>query len=145
MKQHRNPTTVHPPPAAYSHQIEVSGDERLLVLSGQMGMHVDGTVPDDPLEQLDVALTNVELNLEAAGMDLGDLVKLTFYLVGEMDLDRRRELLAARLGRHRPCMTLLFVSALATPSLKVEVDAWAAKRQLQPEGRPPYPPAVLPL
>jgi len=72
------PPTVHVPAAAYTHQIEVSSDERLLVLSGQLGMRSDGSVPDDPIEQLDVALTNVERNLAEAGMGLKDLVKLTF-------------------------------------------------------------------
>ena len=59
MKERRNPTTVHAPLAAYSHQIEISGGERLLVLSGQVGMRQDGTLPAEPAEQLNVALENV--------------------------------------------------------------------------------------
>jgi len=34
---------------------------------------------------------------------------------------------ARRLDGHTPCMTLLFVTALAAPDLKVEVDAWASQ------------------
>jgi 2-iminobutanoate/2-iminopropanoate deaminase len=60
-------------------------------------------------------------------MDLEDLVKLTTYLVGEWDADARRQLVASRLGAHRPCMTLLYVSALASPTLLVELDAWASR------------------
>jgi enamine deaminase RidA (YjgF/YER057c/UK114 family) len=60
-------------------------------------------------------------------METADLVKVTLYLVGDMDAARRRELLARRLGDHRPCMTLLFVAALASPDLKVEIDAWASR------------------
>ena len=37
MKTPRNPDTIHPPLAAYSHQIEISGRERLLVIAGQVG------------------------------------------------------------------------------------------------------------
>ena len=59
MKEYRNPADVHEPIAAYTHQIEVKGPERLLVLSGQVGKTEDGTVPDDPIEQLDVALENL--------------------------------------------------------------------------------------
>ncbi len=127
MKEYRNPANVHQPIAAYTHQIELSGPERLLFLSGQVGRTVDGTVPDDPIEQLDLALENLERNLQAAAMGVPDIVKLTFYLVGEMDAAKRREVIAARLQSHRPCMTLLFVAALASPIYKVEIDAWASR------------------
>ena len=127
MKTTRNPETIHPPLAAYSHQIEISGDERLLFLSGQVGMAADGSIPADPIAQLGLAIDNVERNLEAAGMGLGDLVKLTYYCVGEWDDDARRQLVASRLQGHEPCSTLLFISALASPALHVEIDAWASK------------------
>ncbi len=123
MKQYRNPANVHEPLAAYTHQIEISGPERLLILSGQVGRRQDGTVPEDPAEQLDIALDNLLRNLEAAGMGVRDIVKLTLYLVGNMDAARRRDVLAARLGDHKPCMTLVYVAALAAPIYKVEVDA----------------------
>ncbi len=129
MKISRNPDTLHTPLAAYAHQIEISGPERVLVISGQVGMAADGTLADDPLAQLGVAIDNVERNLEAAGMDFGDLVKLTIYLVGEWDADARRQLLASRLGANHPCTTLLFVAGLASPRLRVELDAWASRAQ----------------
>lgn len=125
--QFRNPAGVHAPVAAYSHQVEVPAGARWLVLSGQVGMQPDGVVPPDPVEQVEVALENTRRNLQAAGMEPSDIVKLTIYLVGEVDADRRRQVLGAFFGAHRPCMTLLFVSALASPALRVEVDAWAAR------------------
>ena len=127
MKTQRNPDTIHPPLAGYSHQIETTGAERQLVISGQIGMRPDGSVPDDPIEQLGVALDNIERNLEAAEMELGDLVRLTTYLVGEWDANARRQLMASRLGAHHPCMTLLYVAGLAAPNLRVELDAWASR------------------
>jgi hypothetical protein len=47
MKEYRNPPNVHEPITGYTHQIEISGSEHLLVLSGQVGKKEDGTVPDD--------------------------------------------------------------------------------------------------
>ena len=129
MKQLRNPEGIHEPLGVYTHQIEITGPERLLFLAGQVGQRADGTVPDDPLEQLGVALDNVVRNLEAAGMGVDDLVKLIFYHVGDVDRERRRDLLATKLEGHRPCMTLLFISALAAPAYKVEVDAWASSER----------------
>src|SRR4029077_13159472 len=129
MKTSRDPSTVHPPLAAYSHQIEISGAERQVVISRQVGVRASGDVRPGPIAQLGVALDNVERNLEAAGMDLGDLVRLTTYAVGEWDNDARRRLLASRLGEHRPCMTLIFVAGLASPALRVELDAWASRAE----------------
>ena len=126
MKQYRNPPNVHPPVAAYTHQIEISGPERMLVLSGQIGRKEDGTVPNDPIEQLDLALENLQRNLQAAGMSMEDVVKITFYLVGSFDAEKRRDVISARLQGHLPCTTLVYVAGLASPIYKVEVDAWAS-------------------
>lgn len=123
MKHARDPDNVHPPVAPYVHQIELRGAERLLVLSGQIGARIDGSLPDDPIDQLETAWDN----LHAAEMATPDLVKVTLYLVGDIDTRRRREVLARRPGAHRPCMTLVFVNALATPELGVEIDAWASR------------------
>jgi enamine deaminase RidA (YjgF/YER057c/UK114 family) len=88
-------------------------------------MDENGRVPEDPLDQLDLALENILINLKAADMGMSNLTKVTFYLVGEMDTSRRREIINAKLKGHELCMTLLFVAALASPSLKVEIDAFA--------------------
>lgn len=127
MKQFRNPQNIHQPIGGYVHQIELTGNERMLIISGQVGMREDGSVPEDPIEQIDVALENVFRNLRAANMDVKDLVKLTYYLVGEMDTARRRELTAAKLQGHKPCSTLVYVAALASPIYRVEIDAWASR------------------
>ena len=129
MKEFRNPQDVHEPVGSYSHQIEIKGNERLLVISGQVGMREDGTIPDDPLEQIDIAFENVLRNLHAAGMDVKDLVKVTYYLVGEIDTAKRREIILSKLQGHRPCSTLLYVAALASPMFRVEIDAWASRAE----------------
>lgn len=129
MKEFRNPQDVHQPVGYYSHQIEVRGNERLLVISGQVGMREDGTVPDDPLEQIEIAFDNILRNLRAADMDITDMIKITYYLVGEIDAAKRRELISSKLQGHRPCSTLLFVAALASPLYKVEIDAWASRAE----------------
>jgi len=126
VKQRRNPSTIHAPLAGYSHQIELRDTERMLVLSGQIGMTSDGQLPDDAVDQLRLALENVLRNLEAADMAVSDLVKLTLYLTEPIDADTRRLVLADRLDEHAPCMTLLYVAGLASPTIKVELDAWAS-------------------
>jgi 2-iminobutanoate/2-iminopropanoate deaminase len=127
MKQFRNPETIHEPLGGYMHQVEISSSERMLIISGQVGMRQDGTVPEDPIEQLDVVFENILHNLQAAEMDMKDLVKINYYLVGEWDTAKRRELVASKLGEHKPCSTLVYVAALASPIYKVEVEAWASR------------------
>lgn len=127
MKITRNPQNIHPPVAPYVHQIEVTGPQRWLTLSGQIGMIADGSIPEDAIAQLKIALENIKRNLDSADMEVQDITKLVFYLVGDMDAIQRKEIISDFLGEHLPCTTLMYVVALATPALKVEIDAWACK------------------
>ncbi|QQK77386.1 RidA family protein [Salicibibacter cibarius] len=127
MKTPRNPKDVHAPVAPYVHQIEVSEPNRWLTVSGQLGMSIDGNVPEDPLEQLKLALDNISKNLEDADMQVEDLTKLVFYLVGEFEAGKRRQVIKDFLGDNLPCTTMIYVVALAAPKFKVEIDAWACK------------------
>jgi enamine deaminase RidA (YjgF/YER057c/UK114 family) len=127
MKQARNPETIHPPVGRYVHSIEVSGESRLLFISGQVGKDRDGNVPADPLAQFELAVHNVLANLEAAGFEPTDLVRITTYVVGEFPAAGRREVIERLLGSHVTTSTLLFVSALAAPEYKIEIDAWASR------------------
>jgi 2-iminobutanoate/2-iminopropanoate deaminase len=129
VKEFRNPQDVHRPVGSYSHQIEIRGNERLLVISGQVGMREDGTVPEDPFDQIDLAFENIFRNLRAANMDIEDIIKLTYYLVGEIDTAKRREIVLSKLQGHHPCSTLLYVAGLASPVFRVEIEAWASRAE----------------
>lgn len=131
MKIFRNPSTVHPPQGMYTHQVEIMGPGRLLILSGQVGARPDGSLPDDPIEQLDNVLDNIGNNLAAAGMGFEDVLKITYYLVGDFDVPRLREKMRERFQGHTPCSTMLFVSRLASPAYRVEIEAIAG-RSLEP-------------
>ncbi|QPC82937.1 RidA family protein [Phototrophicus methaneseepsis] len=126
MKQFRNPDTIHAPVGKYTHQIEVTGLEKLLFIAGQIGMDHEGNLPENALDQLSIALDNLLLNLEAAHMQINHVTKMTLYIVGpDMDAAARREILRSKLGDHAPTMTLVYVVALANPRIKVEVEAFA--------------------
>jgi 2-iminobutanoate/2-iminopropanoate deaminase len=58
-------------------------------------------------------------------MKRSDVIKPTLYLAGSMDPGERRSLLNTWLGGNEPTMTLLYVSALADPQIKVEIEAIA--------------------
>jgi len=126
MFTHRNPQSIHPPVGPYSHQVDVPQDARWLVLSGQVGMRADGSIPDTAVEQFDVAMENVLRNCEEAGLGAEHIVKLTFYLVDDIAREERGASLQRHFGDWQPCMTLVYVPRLAAPPIKVEIDAWAA-------------------
>ena len=129
MRTSRNPDTIAAPVGRYVHQIEIGTPQKLLFIAGQVGMRPDGSVPDDAVEQLDIALQNVLRNIEAAGLETADLVKITTYVVQGTELDpvRRREAMERLLGETVPTSTLVFISALAAPQYKVEIEGWAAR------------------
>jgi enamine deaminase RidA (YjgF/YER057c/UK114 family) len=79
------------PVAAYTQAIEVSGAARTLYISGQVGQRMDGTIPDDIVEQSRLALQNLEAQLKAAGMTLDNLVKITIILRNHGDFAAARE------------------------------------------------------
>src|SRR5438094_9631364 len=73
----RNPDTIHAPLGAYSHQVEIPAGARWLAMAGQVGADRDGHVSNDPVEQARQCLENIRRNVEAAGMEVSDIVKLT--------------------------------------------------------------------
>jgi 2-iminobutanoate/2-iminopropanoate deaminase len=119
-----NPPTVRPP-TGYTHSIEIRNPERWLVIAGQVGMAVDGTVPETGGGQVDQALANLRAVLEANGMTVANIVKTTVFLTDRSLLGAYRAARSAMLGEHAPASTLLFVSGLADPRFMVEVEALA--------------------
>jgi enamine deaminase RidA (YjgF/YER057c/UK114 family) len=126
MKESKNPITVHKPLAGYVHQIALSDMKKQLILSGQIGMDIDGNIPDTVDEQFEIAIDNIIKNLSAANMTTSNIDKLTIYLSEDMDGKLRKDILEKKLGAHKPCMTLIYVKALANPKLKVEIDTLAS-------------------
>lgn len=127
MKKNRNPDTIHSPFSTYSHQIEIINENRLLALSGQIGVDRSGKLAEGVSDQLKLAWHNVGENLLVANMTYENIVKLTIYFVNDsIDTDDRRRLFKELFGSILPCMTVLYVSALGDSDMKVELDVWAS-------------------
>jgi 2-iminobutanoate/2-iminopropanoate deaminase len=112
------------PVAAYTQAIEVSGPARTLYVSGQVGLRMDGTMPDDIVEQTLLAWQNLEAQLKAAGMTLDNLVKITTIVPNHGDVAGAREGRSKVLGDRKPASTLI-VGGLANPAWKIEIEAIA--------------------
>ena len=122
--RHLNPRKIAPP-AHYSHAVEASSIGRILFVSGQVGTNPDGTVADGISEQTKAAIENLRAVLAEAGMDVSDVVKFTIYLTDASLLEGFVGAGAGPLSSPPPATTLLYVKALASPQLLVEIEAIA--------------------
>lgn len=113
--------------ASYSHTVSVPPGRELIFVSGQVGMRKDGSIPADFAEQADVVFQNLRACLAAHGAGMDALVKLTVFIVTGHDVARMREIRQRHLGAHRPASTAVFVPALVSPALLIEVEAVALK------------------
>ena len=118
--------TVPGQPEPVSHYCHATRAGDRVWISGTVGIAANGAIPGDTVEQFRVALDNLDAVLRAAGGAPGDIVKVTVFLTDIADRARINPLRVAYFGEHRPASTLVEVSALALPELKVEIEAEAA-------------------
>ena len=120
------------PLGMYSHGMLAPGGE-LLVVAGQVGVGHDGKVAGaDVVSQTKQAFENVRAVLEAGGCRWRDVVRLQTFLVSADDIPgfmkARQEVFPGWFadGAYPP-NTLLVVSRLVRPELRVEIEAMAVR------------------
>jgi enamine deaminase RidA (YjgF/YER057c/UK114 family) len=127
MVKHYDIPGVNPTQGRYSQVGEVAPGARLYFLAGQTAGRPDGTVAGDMKGQAEQVYKNIEAILKGCGLTLANIAKTTTYLTDPNDIDAWREAQKKALGDIRPASTLLFISRLARPEFKIEVDVFAAK------------------
>lgn len=123
------PSTVAPPFSNYSHGVEAPPGARWLYISGQVGVDGQGNVAAGFEDQAERAWRNVIAILDAADMDLGDVVRFNTYLTRAEDVAGARRVRDRFIepGDHAPASTLVVIAALAAPDWLFEMEAVAAK------------------
>lgn len=125
IKSH-DPAAIHAPLGAYTHAVEISGNTRVLTVSGQIGIRPDGSLAEGIEAQLRQTWANIAVILDSAGMALTDIVKITTIVVRQEDLKVHPKIRSQVLGSHRAAATGFCVSALATPEVLCEIEVMAA-------------------
>jgi 2-iminobutanoate/2-iminopropanoate deaminase len=125
-----NPATIAGPFATYAHGVEVESNARLLFGAGQTGVELDGRVPESIEEQATIVWSNMKTILSEANMEIADIVQLNMLLIDRADRDGAMRVRDAELGPHRPASTLMYISGLANPAWKIEIDFIAAKEEM---------------
>jgi enamine deaminase RidA (YjgF/YER057c/UK114 family) len=99
----------------------------VLHTAGQIGVRPDGSVPASSEEQAEQIWQNLLAILRAAEMDVGDIVKLTAFVVGTENYAGYAAARVRHLGAHKPASTAICVPALLKPEWLLEVELVAAK------------------
>jgi 2-iminobutanoate/2-iminopropanoate deaminase len=119
-------------PAGYSQVVTVTGG-KLVFVSGQGGIKDDGSVPADIGEQTTLMFQKIAAALKGAGATPADVVAMRVYIV---DLGKGTDPAPVYAGIRKffpadakPTSTVLGVSALAVPGMKVEVEVEAVVKE----------------
>ena len=127
MNRRLNPDTMPAPASRYSQLVEVPANARLVVLSGQVGLHPDGSTPAGFEGQADQVFANIMAGLAAVDMGPADLVRLNSYVTRAEDVGKLRAIRDRHMAGHQCASTLVIVAGLAAPGWLVEIEAIAAK------------------
>ena len=108
-----------------SHYCHVVRADRHVWVSGSVGMQDDGNVPESTVDQFRIAMASIDACLKHAGAQPRHVVKVTIFMTNVSERPLINPLRIEYFGEHRPASTLVEVSALVDPRLKVEIEAVA--------------------
>lgn len=120
------PATIRRPFANYAHAVEVPAGMRLLVLSGQLGIGVDETIPIGAEAQADLCFRNIAAILKEAGGGPDSVVRINAYVSGRQHLTGYMAARDRFVADPAPASTLMIVSGFAREVFVVEVEVLAA-------------------
>ena len=112
--------------AGYSRAV-VDGD--FVFISGTTGYdYATMTMPGAVEEQARNCLQTIARVLDEAGFALADVVRATYYVTDMAYADKVFPIIGEFLGNVRPAATMLAVSALYRPEMKIEIEVTAKRR-----------------
>ena len=113
-----------PDAQSYAQGIEVTDAKRILIISGQIPVARDGTVPAGFEAQAQLAWANVIAQIMAAGMTLDNLAKVTIFLSDRKYIASYRKARDAALGGRRVALTTM-ICGIFDEGWLLEIEAIA--------------------
>jgi enamine deaminase RidA (YjgF/YER057c/UK114 family) len=120
-----NPVDGIYPADDYIHAIEVRNPQRILYVSGTMGLRPDWSAGKDIDEQLDLIWSNIRTILATADMSVDNIVRLTSYLRDRAYAEKNAAARLKALGGRKIPTTAIVAETLVDDWL-VEIEVIAA-------------------
>lgn len=118
------PRDIFKPIGPYAQAIEATAVNRMLFISGTMGLDPDGRIDGDFESQSHRVWANVEATLRSAEMSFANLAKLTVWIANRDDWRLGASIRQQYLGNHRVAMSVVAVG-MVDPNWLIEVEAIA--------------------
>ena len=125
LKKH-TPPSIALPSSKYCHGVSTDSATRWLHISGQLGLHPNGSIGESPEVQMEQCWRNVMAILDDAQMSKDNLVKVTTYITSTDFVPLYREVRDRKLIGLECASTLIVVTALVDPNIIIEIEAVAA-------------------
>jgi 2-iminobutanoate/2-iminopropanoate deaminase len=122
-----NPASIPAPLARYSHGLLVAAPGDLLVTSGQLGIGLDGVIPEDPEAQCVLIFESLGAILSEAGMTFADVVRFNAFVTDRALFPILGGVRARYVEGSAFASTLVIVSGFTRPEFKVEVEVTAVR------------------
>lgn len=114
------------PSGDYAQAVEVREPRRLVYVSGQIPVDLDGGVPADFAAQCRLVWRNIEAQLRAAGMTFAHLVKVTTFLSDRRHASENSRIRRDMLGDLTPALTVI-IAGIYDEAWLLEIEAIAAE------------------
>lgn len=124
------PADVAAPEGGYVHGLRLAAGQELLFVSGQIPSNPDGSIAQGFDAQCRAVWRNILAVLQAAGLGVGDIVKITTFLTSRDNAARNGAIRREVLGSHQPALTVIVAQTL-DPAWLLEIEAIAASRSPQ--------------
>lgn len=118
-------TAINANRLSYAQAQLVTAPTRWLFISGQVPADAEGKVPKTFEEQCRLAWSNVKAQLDAAGMALTDLVKVTVFLSDRRYRAANAAVRKEVLGAHTPALTII-ITGIYDEEWLLEIEGIAA-------------------
>ena len=121
IKRHMVPDMREP----VSHFCHVINAGDTIWLSGMTGVADDKSIPESTVEQFRLAMAALHKALTAAGGNSAQIVKVQVFMTDITEKELINPLRVEYFGEHKPASTLVEVTGLVDPRMKVEIEAIA--------------------
>ena len=122
------PKNIYKPFGNYSHGI-MNKKTGLLLVSGQLGIDINGEIPQLFTKQTEVCFSSKKSILEEVNYSLADVLKVSTFVTSRKyfkDYMKIRDRVFRKL-KIKPTSTLLVVSGFTKPEFLIEIEVTAQK------------------